>query len=339
MGGAMVVRNTSAKNILITGGAGFIGSHLARRLLGKKHNVFVIDDFSTGRMENIQDLLDNKNFHLTRGSITDEVLLSKLIEQCDQVYHLAATVGVKNVVDRALDTIVYDMLGTLLILKYASSRGIKVLITSTSEVYGKTKILPFKETSDITLGPPYISRWSYACSKLLDEFLGIAYQNERNLPVAIVRLFNVIGPWQVGHYGMVVPRFFKQALSNKPIHIYGDGSQTRCFTYVDDAVDLIIKLANSKKANGQIVNLGTDRELSILDLAMKIKKITKSTSKIVFEPYEKYYGKNFQDIKRRVPNVSRLKKVLGSVPKISIDESLKKLNHFFSTHPEELKRI
>lgn len=327
------------KNILVTGGAGFIGSHLSRALVKSGYNVHIIDDFSTGSMENINDILKNKNVRLTTGSITDEVILSKAIEQADMIYHLAATVGVKNVVEKALDTIVYDTLGTLLVLKYASAKGVKVLLTSTSEAYGKTRHIPFKEDSDITLGPPYVHRWSYACSKLLDEFLCMAYFRERNLPVVIIRLFNVVGPRQVGHYGMVLPRFFKSAYANEPIHIYGNGKQSRCFTYVDDAVSLLMRLAKSEKACGQIINLGSDREISILELAQKVKKITGSSSKIVFEDYEKYYGKFFQDIKRRVPDTTTLKRIAGIVPGIEIDEILKKMKRYFDRHPEELKRI
>ncbi|MFA5811254.1 MAG: NAD-dependent epimerase/dehydratase family protein [bacterium] len=332
-------RIKSVRNILVTGGAGFIGSHLVRALLKAKYNVHIVDDFSTGRMENISDLVKNKSVRLITGSITDEVILSKAIEQADMVYHLAATVGVKNVVDNALDTIVYDTLGTLLVLKYASSRGIKVLLTSTSEAYGKTKQIPFREDTDITIGSPYIHRWSYACSKLLDEFLSIAYYRERNLPVVVVRLFNVVGPGQVGHYGMVLPRFFKSAYLNEPIHIFGTGKQSRCFTYIDDAVRLLMRLAQSEKACGHIVNLGSDQEISILDLAKKVKKITGSSSKLIIKEYDEYYGKNFQDIKRRVPDTTKLKKITGEVPRIGLDEILKRMKRFFDEHPEELKRI
>ncbi|MFH1829835.1 MAG: NAD-dependent epimerase/dehydratase family protein [Pseudomonadota bacterium] len=332
-------RKPKIKNILVTGGAGFIGSHLARALAKAKYNVHIIDDFSTGRMENIDDILKKKNVHLTTGSITDEVILSKAIEQADMVYHLAATVGVKHVVDSALDTIVYDTLGTLLVLKYASSKGIKVLLTSTSEVYGKTKEIPFREDSDIIIGPPHIHRWSYACSKLLDEFLSIAYFRERNLQVIIVRLFNVVGPGQVGHYGMVLPRFFKSAYRNKPIHIYGTGKQSRCFTYIDDAITLLMRIAKSEKASGEVINLGSAEEISILELANKVKKITGSSSKLVFEDYNKFYGRFFQDVKRRVPETTRLKKIVGAMPMIGLDEILRRMKRFFDEHPEELQRI
>ncbi|TAM37863.1 SDR family NAD(P)-dependent oxidoreductase, partial [bacterium] len=285
------------RNILITGGAGFIGSALARELLRRGHVVTVIDDFSTGRDENIQDLSRNKNFFMITGSITDETLVAKAVEDCGLIYHLAATVGVKNVISKPLETIIYDTIGTSIILKYASARGAKVLITSTSEVYGKSQKLPFNEDDDVVIGPPGVNRWSYACSKLLDEFFAIAYHRQRGLPVTVVRLFNVVGPRQVGRYGMVIPRFFKMAMTGEPIIVYGDGKQVRSFTYVDDAIDIIIRLAGEKKANGQVVNLGSRNEISIKELAHAVKRVTKSSSRIVFEPYRKYYGSNFQDIK------------------------------------------
>ena len=327
------------KKILITGGAGFIGSHLARKLLSLKHEVFIIDDFSTGREENIKDLMANTNFHLIRGSITDDVLLNKSIENCDLIYHLAATVGVKNVVENPLETLIYDTIGTELVLKYASARGIKVLITSTSEVYGKSEKLPFSEEDDIILGPPSVNRWSYACSKLLDEFLAVAYHKERNLSYVLVRLFNVVGPGQVGKYGMVIPRFFKNAFNNTPITIYGTGNQVRCFTYVDDIVDILIKLPTIEAANCQLINLGSTNEITIKDLALQIKKITNSNSPIVYEPYESYYGDSFQDIKKRVPDLSKLKSILGKLPSIDMDTILVKTLDYYKKHPEEIENI
>ncbi|MDO8489762.1 MAG: GDP-mannose 4,6-dehydratase, partial [Candidatus Omnitrophota bacterium] len=297
------------KNILITGGAGFIGSALARRLLAEEYKVTVIDDFSTGSRENIQDMLNNNNFNLIVGSITDETILGKTVEESDLIYHLAATVGVKNVIEKPLDTVIYDTIGTSIILKYASAKGVKVVLTSTSEVYGKSEKYPFKENDDVVIGPPDVNRWSYACSKLLDEFFAIGYHRERGLPVVIVRFFNVVGPGQVGRYGMVIPRFFKSALQNQPIYVYGDGKQSRCFTYIDDAIDIILKLAQSQKAVGEVINLGSNNLISISDLACEIKRITKSSSEIVFEPYQKYYGANFQDIKKRAPDLTKLKKI------------------------------
>ena len=327
------------KNILITGGAGFIGSALSRRLLAEGYKVTVIDDLSTGSRENIQDMLNNNNFSLIVGSITDETILSKAIEESDLIYHLAATVGVKNVIEKPLDTVIYDTIGTSIVLKYASAKGVKVILTSTSEVYGKSEKYPFKEDDDVVIGSPDINRWSYACSKLLDEFFAIGYHLERGLPVVIIRFFNVVGPGQVGRYGMVIPRFFKSALQNQPIHVYGNGKQTRCFTYIDDAINIILKLAQNQKAVGEIINLGSNNLVSIRDLAQEIKRITKSSSKIVFEPYQKYYGGRFEDIKKRVPDLTKLKKISGVTPHTSILEILKKMKRYFEENPKELDRI
>lgn len=327
------------KNVLVTGGAGFIGAALVKALLKKKYTVTVIDDFSTGRKENLKEALENKNFKLIRGSITDEAIVGKAIEESDLVYHLAATVGVKNVVDKPLETIIYDTIGTSVVLKYASAKGVKVLITSTSEVYGKSEKYPFKEDEDVVIGPPDVNRWSYACSKLLDEFFAIGYHRERGLPVVVVRLFNVVGPGQLGRYGMVIPRFFKFAIEGKPIPVYGDGTQVRCFTYIDDAIDIIMKLSLAEEAVGQVINLGSQNEVSIKDLAGEIKDITKSSSKITFEPYQKYYGRSFQDIKKRVPDLSKLERIAGAVPKTTLDEILKKMKKYFDDNPEELGKI
>jgi UDP-glucose 4-epimerase len=327
------------KNVLITGGAGFIGSVLTGALLKSKYNVTVIDDFSTGRKENLEPFSGDKNFNLITGSITDESLIAKAVEKCDLIYHLAATVGVKNVVDNPLETIIYDTIGTSIILKYASANGVKVVMTSTSEVYGKSEKYPFKEDEDVVIGPPDVNRWSYACSKLLDEFFAIGYHRQRGLPVVIVRLFNIVGPGQLGRYGMVIPRFFKFAMRNEPIPVYGDGEQVRCFTYVDDAIEMIIKLADIEKANGEVINLGSKNEISIKDLAGEIKRITGSSSKIVFEPYQKYYGANFQDIKKRVPDLTKLKRIAGSVPKTSLKEILEKTKRYFEENPEALEGI
>ena len=327
------------KNILITGGAGFIGSALSRRLLSEGYKVTVIDDLSTGSRENIQDMFNNKNFSLIVGSITDETILSKAVEESDLIYHLAATVGVKNVIERPLDTVIYDTIGTSIVLKYASAKGIKVVITSTSEVYGKSKKYPFQEDDDVVIGPPDVNRWSYACSKLLDEFFAVGYHRERGLPVVIIRLFNVVGPGQVGRYGMVIPRFFKAALQNQPIYVYGDGKQARCFTYIDDAIDIMLKLSESQKAVGEVINLGSNNLISIKDLAQEIKRITKSSSEIVFEPYQKYYGSRFEDVKKRVPDLTKLKKISGVMPQTTLPEILKKMKRYFEENPKELDRI
>lgn len=327
------------RSVLITGGAGFIGSALARELLKRGYLVTVIDDFSTGRKENIGDFTGNKRFRLVTGSITDETLVAKAVEDCGLIYHLAATVGVKNVTDKPLETIIYDTIGTSIILKYASAACAKVLITSTSEVYGKSQKYPFKEDEDVLIGPPDINRWSYACSKLLDEFFAIAYYRQRGLPVAVVRLFNVVGPGQLGRYGMVIPRFFKMAMTGEPIIVYGNGRQKRCFTYIDDAIDIIIRLAEKERAYGQVINLGSRNEISIRDLAHAVKSITGSCSKIIFEPYLKYYGSGFQDIKKRIPDLKKLKKISGLIPKTTMKEILRKMKVYFTEHPEELENI
>lgn len=327
------------KNILITGGAGFIGSALSRRLLSEEYKVTVIDDLSTGSRENIRDMLNNKNFSLIVGSITDETILSKAVEGADLIYHLAATVGVKHVIERPLDTVIYDTVGTSIVLKYASARGVKVVMTSTSEVYGKSTKYPFQEDDDVVIGPPDVNRWSYACSKLLDEFFAIGYYRERGLPVVVIRLFNVVGPGQVGRYGMVIPRFFKAALQNEPIYVYGDGKQARCFTYIDDAIDIILRLSKSEKAVGEVINLGSNNLISIRDLAQEIKRVTKSSSKIVFEPYQKYYGNKFQDVKKRVPDLTKLKKISGVTPGTGIPEILRNMKSYFEENPKELERI
>ena len=327
------------KNILITGGAGFIGSALSRRLIADGYQVTVIDDLSTGSKENIKDISNNRNFRLIIGSITDETIISKAVEESDLIYHLAATVGVKNVIENPLDTVIYDTIGTSIVLKYASAKGVKVVLTSTSEVYGKSKKYPFKEDDDVIIGPPDINRWSYACSKLLDEFFAIGYYRERKLPVVIIRFFNVVGPGQVGRFGMVIPRFFKSALEDQPLHVYGDGKQERCFTYIDDVIDIMLKLSRSPKAVGEVINLGSDNLISIKNLACAIKRVTKSSSKIVFEPYQKYYGDRFEDVKKRVPDLAKLKSIAGVIPQTSIPEILEKMNQYFADHPEELSRL
>ncbi len=327
------------KNVFITGGAGFIGSALSRELLRRGYKVTALDDFSTGREENISDLLRNENYRLITGSINDETLIAKAVEQCDIVYHLAATVGVKNVVDKPLETIINDTVGTSIVLKYASAKGVRVLLTSTSEVYGKSKKIPFKEDDDVVIGEPGINRWSYACSKLLDEFFAIGYYRDRGLPVVVVRLFNVVGPVQLGMYGMVIPRFFKMALKGEPITVFGDGTQVRSFTYVKDAINIIIKLAESKKAEGEVINLGSKNRISIKNLAIEIKRMTASPSKIVFEPYRKYYGESFQDIKKRLPDLTKLKRISGTCAKTTLKEILKKVHQYYRDHPRELDKI
>lgn len=312
-------------NILITGGAGFIGSHLAEAWLEKGADVFVIDNLSTGKKDNIKELEKNGRFHFTKASITDKQAIEKLVRKADIIYHLAAVVGVKLVVENPVETIETNIEGTSIILNLANKYKKKIFIASSSEVYGKSDDIPLKETSDMLVGPTYISRWCYSCSKAIDEFLALGYHTKNKLPVVIVRFFNTVGPKQTGHYGMVIPRFIEQALSNRPITIYGDGSQTRCFTYIKDVVKCLITLADKKEAEGEIFNIGSDEEVTIKELAERIKGMAKSKSELEFIPYEKAFNAQFEDIKRRVPDVSKLRKVLGFVPETKLDEILESM--------------
>jgi len=318
-----------AKKILITGGAGFIRSHLAEKLLQAGEEVFVIDDLSTGSLKNIAHLKNNKNFHFTKGTILSRAKLNKLAGKVDQIYHLAAAVGVKTVIEKPLESFLLNTRGTEIILDAALKYKIPVLITSTSEIYGKNDKLPFNEDSDRIYGSACHSRWGYAMSKGADEFLALGYHREKGLKAVIVRLFNVVGPRQTGAYGMVVPRFVQQALAGKPITVYGDGNQTRCFGYVDDIVNTLVKLINSPKANGHIFNLGSDEEISIKELARKVNKMAGDKSKIVFMPYEKIYGQDFDDMAHRRPDLSKIRKFIGYRPKVSLEESLKKIIAYF----------
>ncbi len=296
---------------LITGGAGFIGSNLARYLLGLGDNITVIDDLSTGSFENIKDLEKNKHFKFVLDSILNPSVLEKLIPSVDAIFHLAAAVGVEYIINNPLRSIEVNVQGTENILKIAHKYQKKVLITSTSEIYGKNEKDSLKETDDRILGSTTINRWSYSNNKALDEFLALAYFNEKKLPVVIVRLFNTTGPGQVGDYGMVVPRFIKQALLNRNITIYGDGEQSRCFTHVHDVIKAFDLIMGSKKCLGEIFNVGNPEEVSINELAKKVIRLTNSTSKIEHIPYEKVMGANFEDMKRRVPNVGKIQEFTG----------------------------
>ncbi|MCP6718590.1 MAG: SDR family NAD(P)-dependent oxidoreductase [Patescibacteria group bacterium] len=313
------------KKILITGGAGFIGSHLAEKLLKQGEEVFVVDDLSTGRLENIDHLRNNNNFHFTKGSVLDEDLIKELIAKVDQVYHLAAAVGVKKILKEPLDCLLTNVNGTEIVLKQAEKRKVKVLIASSSEVYGKGDKVPFKEQDDRIYGSVYNNRWIYAFSKGIDEFLGLAYFKEKKLPVIVTRFFNVIGPRQVGRYGMVVPTFIKQGLKGEPITVYGDGEQTRSFADVEDIVEALIKLMATKQAEGQVINLGADREISINNLAKKVIELTNSSSKITHIPYDQAYPDGFEDLRRRVPDISNIRRMIGYEPKFSLEETIKKI--------------
>ncbi len=318
--------------VLITGGAGFIGSHLAEELLKGKDAVAIIDNLSTGSMENIMRLKGSKRFKCHIGSVTDEKLMGKLVKECDVIYHLAAAVGVKYIIDNPLESIKTNVEGTGVVLGLANEFGKKkTLITSTSEIYGKNmdRKRAFRETDDSTLGPSTILRWSYACTKKLDEFLALAYFKEKKLPVVIARLFNTCGPRQTGRYGMVVPRFIKQALSGRPITVYGDGTQTRCFTYVKDVVKALINLMNCGRAAGDIFNLGNPNAISIDELAKKVKKLADSKSRIDHIPYEKAYEKGFEDMMHRYPDITKIKKFINFSPETDIDEIIVKTIDYF----------
>ncbi len=305
---------------LVTGGAGFIGSHLIEQLLSKGNNdVWTIDDLSTGSKENISHLLNNPRFHFYQGSVLDEKLLQKLIDRCEIVYHLAAAVGVKYVMNNLIKSMRINIEGTENILRIASRDKKRVLITSSSEIYGKNENYPFNEESDRILGPPTKLRWSYSSSKAIDEFLAIAYHKEKELPIVIVRLFNVSGPRQTGAYGMVIPRFINQALSGEPITVYGDGNQVRSFIHVKDAVQGLISLMESESTDGEIFNLGSPEAITISRLAHTVKRLTGSESEIKYIPYAQIYDDSFEDLRYRVPDISKISKVIGFKPTKSLE--------------------
>lgn len=321
--------------ILITGGAGFIGSHLSELYLHEGHQVFVIDDLSTGSIENIAHLKPNPKFHYYLDTITNRQLLRELIDNCHLIIHLAAAVGVQLIVESPVNTIETNIYGTELVLQYASLKRKKVMIASTSEVYGKSMKKQFSEEDDLVLGATTKGRWSYACSKAIDEFLALAYWRERKLPVVVVRLFNTIGPRQTGRYGMVVPRFVRAALKNEPITVYGTGKQTRCFTNVTDVVQVLKHLLEKEEAVGEIFNIGSTEQISIEDLAQKIKTMTKSQSDVVYVPYDQAYTQGFEDMLRRMPDVSKLYRYIGCVPQTSLDGTLQEVIDWIRTEKEE----
>ena len=314
---------------LITGGAGFIGSHLADQLLGEGHRVFVLDNLSTGSIANIAHLKGNPRFHYTIDTVTNEPVLAELIDQCDIVFHLAAAVGVKLIVEAPVRTIETNVHGTEVVLKHANKKKKLVLVASTSEVYGKSTSVPFGEEDDLVLGPTRKHRWAYACSKAIDEFLAFAYWKEKKLPVVIARLFNTVGPRQTGQYGMVIPSFVRQALAGQPITVFGDGTQTRSFTYVGDVVCALVGLVKEPSAVGQVFNIGNTEEISIRDLAERVKKLTGSNSPIVTVPYDQAYEAGFEDMPRRVPDIAKIRALIGYEPKVNLDETLTKVIEYF----------
>lgn len=311
--------------ILITGGAGFIGSHLAEQLLLRGDEVTILDDLSTGSIENIALIKGHPNLTYHIDTIRNYRLTAELVDMCDIVYHLAAAVGVRLIVESPVSTIETNIRGTDIVLSLAAKKRKRVVITSTSEVYGKRNRVPFSEDDDLVMGPTNKGRWSYACSKAIDEFLAIAYWKEKRVPTVIARLFNTVGPRQTGRYGMVIPSFVQQALMGQDITVYGDGSQTRCFTHVSDVVDALIEIAEHKEAVGEVYNIGSDNEITILELAERIKYLTKSASNIVFVPYDEAYEEGFEDMMRRVPNISKIEALIGYKPKIALNALLESI--------------
>jgi len=314
---------------LITGGAGFIGSHLADELIKKGDEVVVLDDLSTGRFENIAHLDGKKDFHFVEGTILNEALVDKLVEKVDVVYHLAAAVGVDLIVKKPLESLTTNIKGSEIVLEMVHRYHKKVLITSTSEIYGKNANGPLKEDDDRILGSPLKSRWGYSTAKAVDEMLAYEYWRQKQVPVVIVRLFNTVGPRQTGAYGMVVPRFVRQALKNEDVTIYGTGKQSRCFLHVRDVVDTLVKLMNREEAVGKVFNIGSQEEITIEALAGKIIDITKSRSKVTYIPYNKAYEEGFEDMERRVPDTQRVKEAVGFKPTVNLDGIIKSVVEYY----------
>ena len=315
--------------VLITGGAGFVGSHLAEAFLERGDEVFVLDNLSTGSIDNIAHLKGRPGFDYVIDAVENEQLLAEHIDRADVVVHLAAAVGVKLIVEQPVHTIETNVHGTEVVLRIANKKKKLVVIASTSEVYGKSTDVPFSEDADLVLGPSSKHRWAYACSKLIDEFLALAYWKERKLPVIVVRLFNTVGPRQTGQYGMVIPNFVRQALAGQPITVFGDGTQTRSFTYVGDVVRALVSLIDEPRAVGQVFNIGNGHEISIADLAEKIRTLTGSESPIVRIPYDQAYESGFEDMPRRVPDISKINALTGYTPTVQLDEILDRVVEYF----------
>ncbi|MDM7993009.1 MAG: GDP-mannose 4,6-dehydratase [Candidatus Fermentibacter sp.] len=310
---------------LVTGGAGFIGSHVCEALLAKGRSVLVLDDLSTGNLANLENCVADPGFSYTIGSVCDESLVAEAVDLCGSVIHLAAAVGVETIIRHPVETIEVNVRGTENVLRAAGRKGRRTFIASTSEVYGKGEAVPFQEDGDLVFGPTSRSRWSYACSKTIDEFLALAYSKARGLPVTIGRLFNTVGPRQSGRYGMVLPRFIRQALAGEPITVYGDGTQTRCFSLVYEVVDCIVALMETRDSAGLAVNIGSTEEISIMDLAGLVRQKTGSASEIRLVPYDEAYPKDFEDMQRRVPDVSRLRGLVGIAPGAGIAEIIDRI--------------
>jgi UDP-glucose 4-epimerase len=321
--------------ILITGGAGFIGSHLSEALLEAGHQVLVIDDLSTGAIDNIAHLKGRPGYEYTIDTVFNEQVVAELVDRADIIFHLAAAVGVKLIVERPVHTIETNVHGTEVILRHAAKKKKLVFIASTSEVYGKSAAVPFREDADLVMGATYRHRWAYACSKALDEFLALAHWKEKKLPVIVVRFFNTVGPRQTGQYGMVVPNFVRQALAGEPITVFGDGSQSRSFTYVGDAVWALTNLMVNPAAIGQVINIGNPEEVTIRALAERIKAATHSSSPIVTIPYEKAYEEGFEDMPRRVPDLTKIHRLIGYKPSVGLDEIIDRV----VAHMREVSKV
>jgi len=313
-----------AKHVFVTGGAGFIGSHLCEALIARGDRITVIDDLSTGRIENIDSLIGRPEFLFFENSIMNKGLMDHLVREADEIYHLAAVVGVKNIVDDPVRTLHTIIVGTDIILELAHKHGNKkVFLASTSEVYGKSPDCPYSEEDDRVLGPTTRNRWSYSSAKAVDEYMALAYFSKHKLPLIIGRLFNTVGPRQTGQYGMVLPRFVKQALTGDPITVYGDGNQSRTFSYVHDVVEAVVTLMETPTAMGGIFNIGSEEEVSMMELAQRVKRITGASSEIVTVPYEIAYGEGFEDMQRRVPNINKIRKAIGFEPKTKLDDIIR----------------
>jgi UDP-glucose 4-epimerase len=316
--------------VLITGGAGFIGSHLSDAYIKRGDEVFIIDDLSTGSIDNISHLKGHPRFHYTVDTVHNQPMVAELIDQCDVVFHLAAAVGVKLIVESPVRTIETNVRGTEVVLAQANKKKKKVLVASTSEVYGLSTEVPFREDGNLVMGATTKGRWSYACSKAIDEFLALAYWREKKLPTVIVRLFNTVGPRQTGQYGMVIPTFVKQALAGRPITVYGTGEQTRCFGYVGDVVGALVSLMDRDEAVGEVFNIGSNEEVSIMELARRVKELTGSKSEVVTVPYDEAYEEGFEDMPRRVPDISKVGALTGFCPTVKLDQILQSVIEYYS---------